>query len=129
MQNYNVFFSWYDIDQYHWCLIQFQGSVDENSRSDDEYDDLAMEDSLDDSYLPDNEVDEPTDMKNIASDKMAPDGMVAVDKYQCNLEHFLGEQLTGGGSSSGEGIKVRRRSLSDPFQLPNRAQSIPLKIL
>lgn len=118
---------WNDIDQYHWCLIQFQGSVDENSRSDDEYDDLAMEDSMDDSYLPDNEIDEPTDTKDIASDKiMAPDGMVAVDKYQFNLEHFLSEQLAG---SSGEGIKVRRRSMSDPFQLPNRAQSIPLKIL
>ncbi|XP_042444895.1 P-loop NTPase domain-containing protein LPA1 homolog 1-like [Zingiber officinale] len=112
---------------------EFQGSVDENSRSDDEYDDLAMEDGMDNSYLPDNEVDEPT------SNKVAPDIMVAADKYQWNLEHFLGDQLAGpsysysllpeGTEGGADGIKARRRSLSDPFQLPNRAQGIPLKIL
>ncbi|XP_074576287.1 P-loop NTPase domain-containing protein LPA1 homolog 1-like [Curcuma longa] len=112
---------------------EFQGSVDENSRSDDEYDDLAMEDGM---------VDEPTDEKNVASNKAAPDVTVAADKYQCNLEHFLGEQLAGpscsytmlperneDGGGGGDGMTTRRRSLSDPFQLPNRARSIPLKIL
>ncbi|CAD5191722.1 unnamed protein product [Musa acuminata subsp. malaccensis] len=116
---------------------EIEGSVEEDStKSDDEFDDLAMRDGLDNYYWSDD--DESTNLKKIADSKMATDdgdGVMA-NKYQHNLELFFkmselfvgppySDTLLPQRNSSTSDIRVRRRSLSDSMCFESPMQSIP----
>lgn len=116
--------------------FQIEGSVEEDStKSDDEFDDLAMRDGLDNYYWSDD--DESTNLKKIADSKMATDGDgVMANKYQHNLELFFkmselfvgppySDTLLPQRNSSTSDIRVRRRSLSDSMCFESAMQSIP----
>ncbi|URE16584.1 2-phosphoglycerate kinase-related [Musa troglodytarum] len=129
-----------DEDGEYLCLmsvIQIEGSVDEDStKSDEEYEDLAMRDDLENVYWSDD--DESANAKKAAGDKRPTDeGEVSTaDKYQRNLELFLKMSegiaetpfscaLLRGQSERSTDMGARRRSLSDPMRFRDRAQSIP----
>lgn len=118
------------------CVIQIEGSVDEDSKSDEEYEDLAMRDDLENVYWSDD--DESANTKKAADDKGPTDegDVSTADKYQHNLELFLkmsegimeppfSYALLRGQSKTSTDMGARRRSLSDPMRFRDRAQSIP----
>lgn len=119
------------------CVIQIEGSVDEDStKSDEEYEDLAMRDDLENVYWSDD--DESANAKKAADDKRPTDegDVSTADKYQHNLELFLkmsegimeppfSYALLRGQSKTSTDMGTRRRSLSDPMRFRDRAQSIP----
>ncbi|CAL9772631.1 unnamed protein product [Musa acuminata subsp. burmannicoides] len=116
---------------------EIEGSVDEDStKSDEEYEDLAMRDDLENVYWSDD--DESANAKKAADDiRPTDEGDVSTaDKYQHNLELFLrmsegimeppfSYALLHGQSKTSTDMGARRRSLSDPMRFRERAQSIP----
>ncbi|RZR75014.1 hypothetical protein BHM03_00047701 [Ensete ventricosum] len=118
---------------------EVEGSVDEDStKSDEEYDDLAMRDGLENGYWSDDDCPESTNTKRIADDEEPiheGDG-VAADEYQHNLKHIFKRSdgvvepplpctLPREINKTCTGQRTRRRSLSDSMRLQYRTQSTP----
>ncbi|KAG6735898.1 hypothetical protein POTOM_061429 [Populus tomentosa] len=105
------------------------GSVDEEyTKSDEEYDDLAMQDVLENGYWSDDDEEPKDRLPLISGGNVSPN---KIDKYRQNLERFLGtrsEQLAEPLCSyssllveqgerrmlSSGSLKIRKRSLSIP---------------
>lgn len=121
-------------------LFQMEGSVDEDStKSDEEYEDLAMRDGQENGYWSDDEEELPKEKKQ-AFEKgyTEPNSMVCAEdgeKYQQNLDLFLKlterfteaaytcSILSGKKERSVVG-RARTRSLSDNSRLHGQSQSI-----
>lgn len=120
-------------------ICQVEGSVDEDStKSDEEYDDLAMRDGLENGYWSDDDCPESTNIKRIADDQEPIDegDGVAADEYQHNLEHIFKRSegvvepslpctLPCEINETRTGQRTRRRSLSDSMELQYRTRSTP----
>ncbi|KAL2471024.1 P-loop NTPase domain-containing protein LPA11 [Abeliophyllum distichum] len=111
---------------------ELEGSVDEEStKSDEEYDDLAMQDTPEGGYVPDNEEESNNKMEFndvVVSTKNDIDGV----KYQQNLDHFmrtkgepLSEALSGAFAYPLREKKESRMPLHGNIGLRKRSQSIP----
>ncbi|URE20061.1 2-phosphoglycerate kinase-related [Musa troglodytarum] len=120
---------------------EVEGSVDEDStKSDEEYDDLAMRDGLENGYWSDNDCPESTNIKRIADDQESINEVdcVAAGEYQHNLEHIFKRSqgvvepplpctLPCEINETSTGQRTRRRSLSDSMRLQyqTRAPLLP----
>ncbi|CAL9074646.1 unnamed protein product [Musa acuminata var. zebrina] len=118
---------------------EVEGSVDEDStKSDEEYDDLAMRDGLENGYWSDDDCPESTNIKRIADDQEPIDegDGVAAGEYQHNLEHIFKRSegvvepplpctLPCEINETSTGQRTRRRSLSDSMQLQYLTRSTP----
>ncbi|WOK94905.1 P-loop NTPase domain-containing protein LPA1-like isoform X2 [Canna indica] len=111
---------------------EVEGSVDEDSsKSDDEYDDLAMRDGLENGYWSEDEK------KIVEDDASTDDGdaTASENKYKHDPELFLDGRGIGrpcsytllpGRNENSTDVRVKRRSLSDSIGLQNRNQNIPI---
>lgn len=83
------------------CLFQLEGSVDEGStKSDEEYDDLAMQDIPDSGYM----CDEDEELNN----KMKSNDVFSVSGDQSNRNNLHGDKYH-------ENIDLFRRTKSEPL--------------
>ncbi|XP_019709721.1 P-loop NTPase domain-containing protein LPA1 [Elaeis guineensis] len=112
---------------------EMEGSVDENStKSDEEYDDLAMRDGLENGYWSDDDEGPNNERKLADEKKRTVDSSGMKEKYQHNLDLFLkiSEHATEPPysysllSEKSSDMKMRKRSLSDSLRFQGRTQSI-----
>lgn len=113
-----------------------EGSVDEDStKSDEEYEDLAMRDDIANGYSSDDD-EEPTGFKNPPPDvdkistTIGEEDDNFTEKYQHNLDLFLklreGDVKQPHGRERSSNLKMRKRSMSDSMRLQSRgARSFP----
>nr|CAD1830812.1 unnamed protein product [Ananas comosus var. bracteatus] len=117
-------------------IHEMEGSVDEDStKSDEEYEDLAMRDDIANGYSSDDD-EEPTSFKNPPPDvdkistTIGEEDDNFTEKYQHNLDLFLnlreGAVKQPHGSERSSNLKMRKRSMSDSMRLQSRgARSFP----
>ncbi|XP_078427583.1 P-loop NTPase domain-containing protein LPA1 homolog 2-like isoform X2 [Wolffia australiana] len=100
---------------------EMEGSVDEEStKSDEEYDDLAMRDDLENGYWTDDE--DRQSRRAVVSAAGENEG--SKEKYRQNLDHFLRSNVHNLHSSE-EKIFRRRRSRSETSQFYSRSLQVP----
>ncbi|KAI3748225.1 hypothetical protein L6452_11173 [Arctium lappa] len=107
---------------------EMEGSVDEEStKSDEEYDDLAMQDIQENGYFTDDEFD--PNHNNLLSSPNQQDTVTNhhEDKYSQNLDRFLRAKSEAGpdlGQPNPGTIKERRLLSSGSFKVRRRSHSI-----
>lgn len=114
---------------------ELEGSVDEDStKSDEEYDDLAMRDGQENGGWTDNDEDanEQTVLKNLAQNDSAL-SMGDGGKYQQNLdlfqklsERFAKTSLLSNKEERNADVRTRTRSLSDTSWIYSHSLNIPI---
>ncbi|XP_072993516.1 P-loop NTPase domain-containing protein LPA1 [Typha latifolia] len=113
-------------------LEEMEGSVDEDStKSDEEYEDLAMRDGVENGYWSDDDAD-PISLNSSPDKEMLPTGENdnVTEKYQHNLDLFLKMSECAVDPScalslisNSDDAKTKKRSLSDSLWLQERPQS------